>query len=289
MNNKLGEKFCTNCGAKNEASNKNCTNCGTPLKQIKTKDRKHCIYCGIELQNNEKDTCPNCENKAKTIENREKNKKLIKEKLKFLGKHKIKIFALILITIIPISTFYYLTYIYVANEEFYDASQEIFSPIVDIQRSITQQVIGNDMFSGATSFGYHEPDVELKNLDTSYENLKKEKKALKTIIQKLAKTAESDEEKEFVNLLKKQYSSLNSLIDNIKEVRDSNYAKKISYDKMHNFMMDTKEVYEFLKTHESFVSRYDLEELENQFGAVVTGTWPSSSGESVYAYLSIIL
>jgi len=282
MTNNSSVKFCTNCGAKNEASNKNCTNCGTPLKQIKTEDKKYCIciYCGAELQNNEKETCPNCEN-------REKSKKFIKEKLAFLGKHKIKLFALILISIIAISTFYYVTYIYVGNEEFYNASQEI--DVFGIFENLNQQVIGNNMFSGVDSFGYYEPDQVMEILDLTYENLTTDKTKLKTTIQKLEQTAESDEEKTFVNLLKKQYSSLNSLMNNIKEVRDSGYTKKISHDKMHNFMIDTKEVYEFLKTHESFVSRYNLKGLEIHYGAAVTGKWSSGDDAGTFGSLNRFL
>ena len=100
-------------------------------------------------------------------------------------------------------------------------------------------------------------------LDSSYAKLTKQKTEFKTSLQKLEKTAKSDDEKKLVKLLKNQYSSFNLLMDNIKMVRNSDYTEKIDYNILHDYMVDKRELHEFLKTHEGFASKYNLLSIDN--------------------------
>ncbi len=251
-----------------------------------------CENCGNDLSEND-DFCPKCgtlspkkkrekeEKTFKKVEEKRKAEEKRQKRNKFLKDNKIKLITVILVIIVGISTFYYFTYIHIDNEKFYAATKEI--PSAEVIMDVNKMVSNNKfVLGGYESYFERYNNPNLANLDailkpayertlrsaedslnSQYGNLTLFKTKFRNSIDELEKTATSKEEKKFVSLVKQQYTSFVSLMENIDQVHDNNYSEKIDSKKLHQLMLDTKEIHIFLDNHSGFTSKYKLESIDD--------------------------
>ncbi|MGL6298342.1 MAG: hypothetical protein ACRC1M_04155 [Methanobacteriaceae archaeon] len=157
-----------------------------------------------------------------------------------MHKNKIKIFILILVAVIGISTFYYFSFVHIDNEEFYNVSENlrfgvVFSTIGDLYKGESHDLYSEDRYNYFKSFwGKFNEGV-----------------------QELEKVTKSNDEKEFVSLLKKFSNSYKSVLDSGVLVEESGRnGYKFDSDKINICYMELMEIHDFLNNNPSFTSKY---------------------------------